>query len=49
MAGFAEKKNGTDETNEKRIGCKLLKTWSHPPGLNRRPADYETIRVKSHQ
>jgi hypothetical protein len=22
--------------------------WSHPPGSNRRPADYETIRVKSH-
>ncbi len=21
--------------------------WSHPPGSNRRPADYETIRVKS--
>jgi len=20
---------------------KLLKEWSHPPGLNRRPADYE--------
>jgi hypothetical protein len=19
--------------------------WSHPPGLNRRPADYETIRL----
>jgi integrase len=24
------------------------KLWSHPPGSNRRPADYETIRVKSH-
>jgi len=23
-------------------------SWSHPPGSNRRPADYETIRVKSH-
>jgi hypothetical protein len=22
--------------------CKLLKDWSHPPGLNRRPADYES-------
>jgi hypothetical protein len=22
--------------------------WSHPPGLNRRPADYESTRVKSH-
>jgi hypothetical protein len=22
--------------------------WSHPPGSNRRPADYETIHVKSH-
>ena len=21
-----------------------MKRWSHPPGLNRRPADYETIR-----
>jgi hypothetical protein len=27
---------------------KLLIPWSHPPGSNRRPADYETIRVKSH-
>jgi hypothetical protein len=26
------------------IPCKLLKKWSHPPGLNRRPADYETIK-----
>ena len=25
-----------DETS-----CKLLKGWSHPPELNRRPADYE--------
>jgi hypothetical protein len=22
----------------------LILNWSHPPGLNRRPADYETIR-----
>jgi hypothetical protein len=20
-----------------------MKTWSHPPGLNRRPADYELV------
>jgi hypothetical protein len=23
--------------------CKLLILWSHQPGLNRRPADYETL------
>ena len=22
---------------------KYLKIWSHPPGLNRRPADYESV------
>jgi len=25
-----------------------MKRWSHPPGLNRRPADYEAMPVKSH-
>jgi hypothetical protein len=30
------------------ITCAGVDLWSHPPGLNRRPADYETIRVKSH-
>jgi hypothetical protein len=24
-----------------------MKRWSHPPELNRRPTDYESIRVKS--
>src|ERR1022692_1861666 len=28
-----------------RSGCKLLKGWSHPPGLNRRPADYESAAL----
>lgn len=23
--------------------CKLLILWSHPPGSNRRPADYESL------
>jgi len=25
--------------------CKLLILWSHPPGLNRRPADYESAAL----
>src|ERR1039457_1702211 len=28
-----------------RSGCKLLKGWSHPPGSNRRPADYESAAL----
>ena len=28
-------------TVETEKGDNLLKKWSHPPGLNRRPADYE--------
>jgi hypothetical protein len=35
-------KCGTSETIETRPNGKRLKTWSHAPGLNRRPADYET-------
>src|ERR1035437_4942664 len=27
----------------------LRKLWSHPPGLNRRPTDYESVRIDSPQ
>lgn len=27
------------------IAGKLLISWSHPPGLNRRPADYESAAL----
>jgi len=32
-------KCGTDKTKETKTSCKVLKTWTHPPGLNRRPTD----------
>jgi hypothetical protein len=34
--------------NRLQYSSKLLKQWSHPPGLNRRPADYElTLRLST--
>ena len=27
--------------------CKSLKLWSHPPGSNRRPADYESSKSRN--
>ena len=27
------------------FSCNLLKKWSHPPGSNRRPADYESAAL----
>jgi len=38
---FADK-NAGQVGHEKKNARKLLKIWSHPPGSNRRPADYET-------
>ena len=31
--------------NQKIRASKLLKNWSHPPGSNRRPADYESAAL----
>src|SRR5580700_2372241 len=37
--GFSAPKLG------RRLGGKLWKRWSHPPGSNRRPADYESAAL----
>ena len=31
------------QNSRRWTSCKPLMLWSHPPGSNRRPADYETI------
>ena len=42
---FLLTKMQTNETSETRPSRKALKTWSHPPGSNRRPADYESAAL----
>jgi len=45
LANSADKTKDLENTR-RRNSWKLLKIkWSHPPGLNRRPADYETTRI----
>ena len=41
---FADK-NAGQVGHEKKNARKLLKIWSHPPGSNRRPADYESAAL----
>ena len=39
---------GNRFAREKCLGCcyvKIWEDWSHPPGLNRRPADYESAAL----